>query len=194
MQDKKRIRQKLLQQLKTMSPSECRRRSELVRQNLARLLNVLSGNVLAAFMAVDWECDLTAVVEAWQRDEGRTIYPRWIDDGYRWVETNAQTEWGRGRFGILEPEGPWKEWQEEDAIFLVPGIAFTTSGIRLGRGGGHYDRLLAGQRGVRIGICYQFQIMEQLPSQHHDIRMDFLVTDESLYHCMDETNQKENTE
>ena len=82
------------------------------------------------------------------------------------------------RYGIRVPPGPWRtlEPQELDVV-LVPGVAFTTEGDRLGRGGGYYDRLLdrTPAHVVRIGICHRVQVVDELPVQPHDARMDELV-------------------
>lgn len=68
----------------------------------------------------------------------------------------------------------------ENALVLVPGLAFTRSGDRLGRGGGHYDRFLARYHGIRIGICFRQQLLPNLPMQPHDQLMDWVVTESAL--------------
>ena len=64
-----------------------------------------------------------------------------------------------------------------DAI-LVPGVAFTRDGRRLGRGGGYYDRLLARcpAHVVRIGVCFECQILDALPLEAHDQRVHIVIT------------------
>ena len=63
-----------------------------------------------------------------------------------------------------------------DAI-LVPGLAFTRDGCRLGHGGGYYDRLLAqcAPRTAKIGVCFATQMFDALPSEPHDVRVDAVV-------------------
>lgn len=67
---------------------------------------------------------------------------------------------------------------ELDAI-LVPGVAFTRDGQRLGRGGGYYDRLLAegGPAIRRIGVCFECQLVEALPHEAHDQRVALVITE-----------------
>lgn len=82
-----------------------------------------------------------------------------------------------GAFHILEPEG--ETFAEEQAIDLVivPGVAFTKDGRRLGRGRGYYDRLLTRLAGVyKIGICWPFQLLDDLPTEPHDIRLDDVIS------------------
>lgn len=66
-------------------------------------------------------------------------------------------------------------------VLLVPGLAFSKTGERLGRGGGYYDRYLESYQGIKIGLCYENQIQPVIPVDVHDQKMDWVVTDESLY-------------
>ena len=67
-------------------------------------------------------------------------------------------------------------------LILVPGLAFTEDGRRLGRGGGYYDRLLANlpARARRIGVCFDAQIVASLPTEAHDQRVERVITESSL--------------
>ena len=61
-------------------------------------------------------------------------------------------------------------------LALVPGLGFDASGHRLGRGRGHYDRLLAGFTGMKIGVAFDFQIVAGVPREPHDVALDTIVT------------------
>jgi len=64
-------------------------------------------------------------------------------------------------------------------LILVPGLAFSKDRHRLGRGGGFFDRLLAGRaaKAFKLGLCFSFQVLDQIPTEGHDIVMDAVVTD-----------------
>jgi 5-formyltetrahydrofolate cyclo-ligase len=64
-------------------------------------------------------------------------------------------------------------------LVLVPGLAFSPHGQRLGRGGGFYDRLLSGRgkHGFKMGICFSFQLRPSIPSDPHDISVDCVISD-----------------
>lgn len=83
------------------------------------------------------------------------------------------------KFGILEPSGTPEldlARRGEGVVVVVPGMAFTRSGDRLGRGRGFYDRALGElERAKRIGVCYSCQVLESLPVEEHDLRMDDVV-------------------
>jgi 5-formyltetrahydrofolate cyclo-ligase len=61
-------------------------------------------------------------------------------------------------------------------LVLVPGMAFDLHGDRLGRGRGFYDRLLAEASGVKCGVGYDFQLLEKIPAEPHDAKVDFIFT------------------
>ena len=65
-------------------------------------------------------------------------------------------------------------------LILIPGIAFDRRGHRIGSGGGYYDRFLARTEAVRIGLSYGFQIIERVPAEPHDVKMDLIITENEV--------------
>ena len=77
---------------------------------------------------------------------------------------------------------PGSGFQVQGPRFRVPGLGFTKSGSRLGRGSGHYDKLLYKNPSVlKIGVCHDFQIVDYIPEEDHDISMDYVFTDKNYY-------------
>jgi 5-formyltetrahydrofolate cyclo-ligase len=92
---------------------------------------------------------------------------------------NLETDIFTGKFGVSEPlmeleEIPLNKFD----LILVPGVAFDLSGNRLGRGKGFYDRILAEASGIKCGIGYDFQLLETIPTENHDAKVDFIFTPE----------------
>ncbi len=82
-----------------------------------------------------------------------------------------------GAFGISEPTNIEDKISPSMLdIIIVPAVAFDTNGNRLGRGKGYYDKLLGNSGALRIGIGYDFQILDILPTDNHDIRMNYIFT------------------
>jgi len=94
-----------------------------------------------------------------------------------------------GKFGLREPEA--SRWVPAGAIDLavVPGLAFDASGGRVGHGGGHYDRLLAGagesvgDSAVKVGLAFEFQLMGRVETTRLDVDMDWVVTEMRCVRC-----------
>lgn len=92
-----------------------------------------------------------------------------------------------GRYGLLEPaNGPTIPAQAFDAV-LVPGIAFSRDGGRLGQGGGYYDRFLCALRAdaLRIGVAYSWQVFDALPLEPHDARLTHVITETDTWCAAD---------
>lgn len=85
-----------------------------------------------------------------------------------------------GPFGIPEPENPRLATETEIDLILVPGVAFDRSGNRVGRGGGFYDRLLPLYQATRMGICFDFQCHDRVPTEAHDLQLHGLITETEL--------------
>ena len=110
-------------------------------------------------------------------------YPRTLGGGrMRAVRVYELSQLHPGRMGILEPEG--NEDAEEMQVVLLPGIAFSRCGVRLGFGAGYYDRFLAGKRGRFVALAYSFQIVDGLPGEAHDVLVHAIVTEEGVCDCI----------
>lgn len=81
-----------------------------------------------------------------------------------------------GSYGIAEPLGElFMDYTEIDLV-VVPGVAFDANGHRLGRGKGYYDKLLPHIPAPKMGICFPFQLVEEVPAEAFDICMDAVIT------------------
>jgi 5-formyltetrahydrofolate cyclo-ligase len=80
----------------------------------------------------------------------------------------------QGSWGVMEPVQGEPVGADEIDLMIVPGVAFTPKGERMGRGKGYYDRYLGreGFRAQTIGVCYAHQLIESLPVEAHDKRVD----------------------
>jgi len=90
---------------------------------------------------------------------------------------NLDADIATGKFGVREPAANCAEIPlAKFDLVLVPGVAFDLAGNRLGRGLGFYDRLLEKTSGVKCGVGYDFQLLEKIPSEPHDAKVDFIFT------------------
>lgn len=88
-----------------------------------------------------------------------------------------------GSFHIEEPTGENTVEPESIELIVVPAVAFDRKGGRLGRGKGFYDRLLAGTKATTIGVGYDFQLIDEVPVEEHDMAMNMVVTQTSVILC-----------
>lgn len=87
-----------------------------------------------------------------------------------------ESELEKGAYDIEEPTGSNLADVEDIDLMIIPAVAFDRRGNRLGRGKGFYDRLLSTTRATKVGVGYEFQLMDELPSESHDVPMDMVIT------------------
>ncbi len=87
-----------------------------------------------------------------------------------------------GKFNILEPKRKLG-FEEPISLIIIPSIAFDEQGNRLGRGKGYYDRFLKDNLALKIALAFEEQIVDEVPTEGHDIKMDFIITDKRTINC-----------
>lgn len=120
-------------------------------------------------------------------DGKRVFVPRCVPNTNQMVFYRIETldALKPGSYGILEPpDAEYLRYTGADtAICFVPGLAFTAQGMRIGYGKGYFDTFLEKIDVCAVGLCYDFQLVPDIPAQAHDISMDYIITDKSLYRC-----------
>jgi 5-formyltetrahydrofolate cyclo-ligase len=179
----------------------------------AKLAAALSARVQSAFLEADFYRDSRAIVlySALGNEvstdiiaddalaTGRAIfYPR-LDRASHTLalcKVESRADLVPGAYGILEPETPSRETPSIDIaslpawVVVVPGVAFTREGERIGRGGGHYDRMLAelskvARHAIKVGLAYSFQLLDHIALSDWDQRLNFVVTESAIYPAPD---------
>lgn len=156
-----------------------------IRTRIRELDVYRQSSAVAAFCALGAEPDLMPLFP-----EKRFFLPRFVQESriYELVEiSDPERDLVIGKYGIAEPvpEIPAAdaEYVKNEVLFLVPAVACDASGVRLGRGGGYYDRMLAGARKPAVGVIYACQLAEKLPQDRHDIPLQWIVTEEETVKC-----------
>lgn len=122
------------------------------------------------------EVDTHEFIRKWSRKK-RILLPVVVGDDLELRIYTGPDDMAIGAYGIDEPTGElFTDYAAIDFI-AVPGVAFDRSGNRLGRGKGYYDRLLPRiPSAYKAGICFPFQLVEEVPAEAFDIRMDEVIT------------------
>ena len=111
-------------------------------------------------------------------DEGRTVLLPKVtgDETMELRRYTSRSDLKEGAFRIMEPVGEPFAHYEQITLALVPGVAFDAAGHRLGRGRGYYDRFLTGCPSIyKIGVCFPFQRVAEVPAEAHDVCMDEII-------------------
>lgn len=165
-----------------LSPAERREASQRVVRHLLRLPALRRPATVLVYAATPEEVELSALVPRLHERGARTLFPRIRDRHLELVAAADVSRLALGRRGIREPPGPAVDPDRVD-VAVVPGVAFDPHGGRLGRGGGHYDRLLPRlpERAVVLGVCFACQVVPRVPMQRHDVPVDVVVTERAVY-------------
>lgn len=178
--DKKFLRKQILEKVRLLSEEQ--RKTESIRVFNKLIQHPLWKNSKSVFLyaSMPGEVDTWQIIEKGlienkiiglpYYDKMCDIYkPRLVRDLYRDLKI--------GKLGIKEPNDDCPEVPlEEFDLIIVPGVAFSRDGYRLGRGKGYYDKLLAWAKGRKCGICFECQFVEKLPTENHDVKMNYLIT------------------
>lgn len=189
MKTKAEWREILLDRLNTLSSREMQGTSQVIRERLSTLAVVANAMALAFYVPIQKEIDLMPLAHHMQARQKITLFPRYLPDRDTYemaVVSNVKTDFILGKFGIPEPDPQCPAWLADDdtgrTVWFVPGVGFDPDGNRLGRGGGYYDRFLRSEH-IIIGVANDCQVVESLPVDAHDVRMDLVVTDKAIYTC-----------
>jgi 5-formyltetrahydrofolate cyclo-ligase len=187
------LRAQLRARRRALSPPERAARSRRVCEQAERALHLAAGSRIALYAALPHELD-AAVLIALAQERGCRVYLPRIDThrharGMRFLQLAGPLR--TNRLGIEEPAalGSALGARWLDLVFL-PLVGFDRRGVRLGAGGGYYDRAFA-FRALRrawhaprlVGLAYGFQEVPHIAAAAHDVRMDAVVTEEGLIRC-----------
>lgn len=157
------------EQLEVMSVSVCR---DIMQDGAWR-----AAGVVLLYHALPDEVNTELLIERAVFMGKTVLLPVVVGDDLELRVYEGDSSLSVGAFGIKEPTGPVFPVSEYDSINLaiVPGMAFDAYGNRLGRGKGYYDRLLPRLRNaMKIGVCFPFQMVERVPSEVHDVKVEIL--------------------
>ena len=168
-------------------PEESRRRASEAVCGVLESMDL--NDPVAVYLAKGAELDLSPFIRASLKASTRLLAPKWNGSSYGLAPLGGlgAEDLVEGPMGILEPaDAPRSNVNREARTWLVPGLAFTRDGRRLGYGGGWYDRMLAEARpdAVLIGVAYAFQIVEALPREPHDVVLSTVVSDAGACHLL----------
>lgn len=89
----------------------------------------------------------------------------------------------KSRLGVAEPENPAFADGTEMDLIIVPGIAFSKDGVRLGFGGGYYDRFLETLKCNTVGLCYEECLADDLIRDEYDVNVKYIITEKGIVNC-----------
>ena len=174
MEDKKELRAHIKALKKQHTKEQLQEQSERILAKLEQHPDFIKAERVMLYSALPDEVQTQAFLEKWHLQK-TIILPTVVGDDIVPVEYGKDTAFAVGDFNILEPQN--EPYTGDFDLIVVPGVAFDRQGNRIGRGKGYYDRFLCHHLDVkRIGICFDFQLVDEVPTEPLDIRMDEVIT------------------
>ena len=173
-QRKKELREELRQRIALNEDGDSLR---VVREIAAYLEERPNLRIVAVFSPLPGEVDLRTLCSELDRV---WVFPKVAgEEIWLYPVKSFEEDMLSGAYGIKEPKQGLEEMSVEKVdLFLCPGLGFDMKGGRVGRGKGYYDRLLEQARpgAVKLGICFAYQLVDEVEMEDHDIRMDGVIT------------------
>jgi 5-formyltetrahydrofolate cyclo-ligase len=171
----------MLERRNKLNSLEIAKRSKSIQEFVINSKEFRQAKVVGAYFAFGSEVTTELIIEQAKTLVKKIALPRVEEDKITFYELSSIKSLIMGRFGIMEPP-PSVPISEID-ILVVPGIAFDKTGNRLGYGKGYYDRLMSGKQTFSIGLAYSFQLLENLPYDRYDKRLDAIASEDGLHYA-----------
>lgn len=139
------------------------------------------AQTILAYMPIRNEVDTVPIIRQCLED-GKNLYlPKVQGKEMIFYKIDSFDDLHAGAFGILEPKER-NPIDRREGLMLVPGVAFSKGGFRIGYGGGYYDRYLEKDHGfTTVGLLYELQLSDDISPDIHDIQLHYIVTEKEIH-------------
>ncbi len=182
------IRASILSQRNALPPSDVTRKTTLIRKRLYHLQEFQLARTILFYVSYGSEVATHEMIQECLAS-GKMVVVPCTDAKKKTLSLSQLRRWddlGVGAYQIQEPRVECRCEVSLEAVdlILVPGIAFDVTGHRIGHGMGYYDRLLSENvKATKIGLAFDFQVVEMIPAEHHDVSVDMIITEKRIIHA-----------
>ena len=175
-EEKNQLRDWIRKHKRAMTKEEIETRSQALAEQFLASEAYRNAKSIYGYLPYNQEVRTVPMLERALRDGKRVAVPKVYGDEMRFIYMEDLSLVEKSDMGIPEPVADGPIGDDPTALVLMPGLAFTVNGDRMGYGGGYYDKFLAAEPGhPTVALCYAFQMVEELPTQDHDIPVDLVL-------------------
>ncbi len=181
---KKELRKKIKEKLSFTTEKYRKEADRKITESVLELNEYKSADCVFCYVSTEKEMDTFSILQDILRSGKHLGVPKCTGKGIMNVyEIHSLQELYPGAYGILEPkEDPERLIQPEAIDFaFIPCISCDRSGRRLGHGGGYYDRYLEKTHCVKVALCREELLVDEIPVEEHDLRMDLVISEKGCY-------------
>lgn len=170
--EKNALRKEIKTKLNAHSEDELIKQSDLALHHLELDPDFITAKTIMMYWSLPDEVNTHDFIEKWSKSK-TILLPKIKYNKLLAVKFSSKAEMVIGDYEIAHPTT--SIFEDEIDLVIIPGRAFDKNGHRLGRGKGFYDRYLSNYYGIKIGLCYPFQLTDYIPYESFDIPMDKVV-------------------
>lgn len=176
------IRKEMKAYRDTLSEAEIIKLSVLIESKLYEEIHNQDRMDILCFYPLETEVNLMTLYEKLLKEGYRLYFPKTYPEEILFYQIESMRDFKIGAFQIMEPYSTTDRflYRNEPGVCIVPGLAFSKDGHRIGYGGGYYDRFLKRKDILKLGVCFEKQIIDINP-QGYDVDMDAVITDQNNY-------------
>lgn len=181
---KNKLRKLIIDKLKKQKGEILTKNSNIIAETVKKNSCFALSEVVCCYSSFGFEVDTSIILAEVLACGKILVIPRcnMEDNTLSLYEVDSLDKLQKGSFGIMEPDSSCNLYQGNVGTFIVPGIAFTKNGKRLGRGKGYYDRLLSEYPdSKKIALAFEMQVVKDLEVSVHDVFMDEVITEKQTY-------------
>ena len=174
--DKKELRKKIRELKRAMTAQQIEAASSRLGQLFAQTEAYQNAKTVYGYLPYNQEVRTVPMLERALADGKKVAVPKVYGDEMRFIYMEDLSLVENSDMGIPEPVADGPIADDPTALVLMPGLAFTEKGDRMGYGGGFYDKFLEAEPGhPTVALCYEFQMVDYLPVQDHDVPVDLVL-------------------
>lgn len=174
--DKKELRRSIRERKRAMTEEEIATRSAALGKVFADSQLYREAKTIYGYLPYNQEVRTVPMLEQALLDGKKVAVPKVVGDEMVFIYLSDLTQVEKGYAGIPEPIADEPVANDETALVLMPGLAFDREGHRIGYGGGFYDKFLEREpKHPTLALCYEFQMLEHLETEEHDIPVDCVL-------------------
>lgn len=176
--DKALLRTKLLNLRGALKSAAILEKSHKITEKVLAQKNLLAKDKILIYLSIGSEVNTLGLIKYLFKIKKRLFLPAFKNDWHMREFKNFENL-EKGPFGTQQPIGLSAQARDID-LAIVPGVAFYRTGARLGYGKGVYDKLLAKPASYKLGLCFDFQLIDDNFGEDHDLKMDVIVTEKRV--------------
>jgi 5-formyltetrahydrofolate cyclo-ligase len=174
--DKQTLRRQIREQKRAMTEAQIVAASEKLGELFAASELYCQAKTIYGYLPYNQEVRTVPMLQQAVADGKRVAVPKCYGDEMRFIYLDDLSQVASGYCGIPEPIADEPVADDPTALVLMPGLAFTERGDRMGYGGGFYDKFLAAEPNhPTLALCYAFQMVDFIPTEEYDIPVDCVL-------------------